>query len=288
MGKEGDLWDDSALINAFEDAISKYKKMHEMEQYDSSRERGKVRGSSKEGLSTFVEGSQEYGSHPGAYDNSNAASSATTNLEETSTKPRKVDFSNGQHVDNAFQEYSDTQGSGDYYQLLKQYYELEEQRQKILQQLQSYSSWNYHSSGMQGGTSHAYQEYPASTTQYSYPDVISACCPYFGQCVVAPCFVGGTCLDKTCGKTSGQGHNGKSASPEDGDIVKTAMGAADRAISSLMTKCSEKTADKHEEQLDQSMTSETDLTVVFNAWYSAGFYTGKYLTERSAARKQHG
>ena len=25
MGKEGDLWDDSALINAFDTAISKYK-----------------------------------------------------------------------------------------------------------------------------------------------------------------------------------------------------------------------------------------------------------------------
>lgn len=25
MGKEGDLWDDSALIQAFDDAISKYK-----------------------------------------------------------------------------------------------------------------------------------------------------------------------------------------------------------------------------------------------------------------------
>jgi hypothetical protein len=25
MGKEGELWDDSALINAFDDAMSKYK-----------------------------------------------------------------------------------------------------------------------------------------------------------------------------------------------------------------------------------------------------------------------
>ncbi|XVF11106.1 hypothetical protein REPUB_Repub07fG0240400 [Reevesia pubescens] len=28
MGKEGELWDDSALIDAFDNAMFKYKKMH--------------------------------------------------------------------------------------------------------------------------------------------------------------------------------------------------------------------------------------------------------------------
>lgn len=27
----------------------------------------------------------------------------------------------------------------------------------------------------------------------------------------------------------------------------------------------------------ESTSSETDLTAVLNAWYSAGFYTGKYV-----------
>lgn len=37
--------------------------------------------------------------------------------------------------------------------------------------------------------------------------------------------------------------------------------------------------EKHDEKNDGEITlsacSETDLTVVLNAWYSAGFYTGK-------------
>jgi hypothetical protein len=33
--------------------------------------------------------------------------------------------------------------------------------------------------------------------------------------------------------------------------------------------------EKTEREIAQSTSSETDLTVVLNAWYSAGFYTGK-------------
>lgn len=35
--------------------------------------------------------------------------------------------------------------------------------------------------------------------------------------------------------------------------------------------------EKNKSELDQHNGSETDLTVVLNAWYSAGFYTGKYV-----------
>jgi hypothetical protein len=31
----------------------------------------------------------------------------------------------------------------------------------------------------------------------------------------------------------------------------------------------------NEGEITQNTSSETDLTVVLNAWYSAGFYTGK-------------
>ncbi|CAK9146042.1 unnamed protein product [Ilex paraguariensis] len=55
MGKEGDLWDDSALINAFDDAISKYKKMHSTRGHNSSVEGGKGVSSKEQNLSELVD-----------------------------------------------------------------------------------------------------------------------------------------------------------------------------------------------------------------------------------------
>ncbi|XP_057467496.1 uncharacterized protein LOC130756890 isoform X1 [Actinidia eriantha] len=302
MGKDGDLWDDSALINAFDHAISKYKMMHGRGPHDNTKEEENALGNTEERLSTLGDGSYEAKRHAQADDNSNVASNTTTELGETYDLPGSekdhivdsfaqecnVDLSSGQHTQDALQDYSNTQGAGDYTQLLNQYYVLEEQRQKILQQLQQFGSWDYQGSSGQWGTCSASQEYKLPTNQTSFPAVVSSCCPYACQCLVAPCSFGGTCVGKTCDATSGIGHNGKSPSFEDGDIIKTAMEAAERAISSLKTKTSEKGEESHEGQLEQRAICETDLTVVFNAWYSAGFHTGKYLAEQSIAKKRHG
>lgn len=304
MGKkEGDLWDDSALLNAFDDAISKYKIMHGRGQNDSSKEGEKVVCNTGESLATLVDGSHNAARHAGADDNNNVASNTTTELGETNDLPQNktnhvvdsftqepnVDLSYGQHTQDTLQHYSNTQGAGDYTQLLNQYYELEEQRQKVLQQLQQFGGWDYQGSGsnVQWGTGSASQEHPVPTSQASYPAVVSSYCPYGCQCLVAPCSLGGTYAGKTCDATSGIDHNGKLTSSENGDIIKTAMGAAESALSSLKIKTSEKGEERHEGQLEQSAISETDLTVVFNAWYSAGFYTGKYLAEQSIAKKRH-
>ncbi|KAL6985714.1 hypothetical protein U1Q18_019088 [Sarracenia purpurea var. burkii] len=295
MGQKGDLWDDSALINAFDDAISKYKRMHGREQHDSSKEGANT----EESLSTLIDESNEVKRHGQADDNINVKSTTTAELGEINDPPvnkenhvmdsyaqeSNLDSSSGQH---ALQGYSKTQGAGDYSQLLNQYYELEEQRQKILLQLQQFDSSDYQGSSAQWGTCQASQEHPGPTCQSSYPTVVSSCCPYACQCLVAPCAFGGTCAGMTCDATSAMGHNGKSTSFEDGDIIKTAVGAAERALSSLKLNGSEQGEERPEGQLEQTSISETDLTVVFNAWYSAGFYTGKYLAEQSIAKKRHG
>lgn len=288
MGKEGDLWDDSALIDAFNDAISNYKTMHGKEQNDSSKGSG-GEVSNIESLSTFVDGSHEARRPAHADDSRNVASNTTAVLSETSdlledqknhipgsfAQEPNVSTS-GQDSEDVNQDYKNSEGAGDYTQLLNQYYEIEEQRQKILQQLQQFGSWDYQGSSVQW-------EQPVSTSQSSYPAAVASCCPYVGQCLVAPCSLGGTCVEAS----SGLGHNGKSPSFEDGDITKTAMGAVERALSSLKTKASEKAEENHEGQAEQSAIRETDLTDVFSAWYSAGFYTGKYLAEQSTAKKRH-
>ncbi|KAA8522008.1 hypothetical protein F0562_012678 [Nyssa sinensis] len=302
MAKEGDLWDDSALINAFDDAISKYKMMHGKGHRDSSTEGGKVINSTEENLSAIADESPEDKRHIEADDNSNAASNITTEMGGSNNPPVEenhsvnlyapqpyMDASNGQQAQDPHHGYSNTQDAENYTQLLNQYYELEEQRQKILQQLQLFGSWNYQGSGssVHWGTCSASQEHQVPTTQTSYPAVICSCCPYASQCLVAPCSFAGTCVGKTCNATSVIGCDGKSFSREDGDIVKTAVGAAERALSSLKMSTPEKKEEK-DGQLAQGAGSETDVTDVLNAWYSAGFYTGKYLVEQSIAKKHHG
>lgn len=317
MGKEGDLWDDSALINAFDDAVSKYKVMHGKKNRDTSTEGGEFVGGTGENASADVNQTHDF--RRDADEKSNVASSTATDLGETSKfspvkenhcvdssapAERCMDSSNvhlqdAQHVINGC---SYSYGTEDYNQLLSQYYELEEKRQKILEQLHQYGGWNYQysgegsGSGVQWGSCSTSQEHPLCASQVSHPNVICSCCPYVCQCLVAPCpSLDGTCVGKTCTDTSSVAMvPGRPCLLEDGDIVKTAMGAAERAISSMRTKISgdsningEKEKEIKEGETTQSGNPETDLTVVLNAWYSAGFYTGKYLTEQSIAKKGH-
>ncbi|KAJ6308444.1 hypothetical protein OIU76_018098 [Salix suchowensis] len=194
-------------------------------------------------------------------------------------------------------------GTEDYNQLLNQYYELEEKRQMILQQLNVYYQYPVDDSGSGGywGTCSASQDQLVAATQASLTPLICSCCPYACHCSVAPCSsfssctLGGTSLGKACADSSPMMNPGKSFPPMDDDIVKTAMDAAERAMSSMTMNApavkSDTEGNKAEKSEDnggeitQNTSSETDLTVVLNAWYSAGFYTGKYLTERSIAKK---
>ncbi|XVF11107.1 hypothetical protein REPUB_Repub07fG0240500 [Reevesia pubescens] len=190
---------------------------------------------------------------------------------------------------------SDLQGAHDYNQLLSQYYEVEDKRQKILQQLQQFGSSNYqysaegYSAAAQWGTYSTSQQYQTPTSQASHSTVVCSCCPYVCQSLVTPCTsysccsLGGTCVGKTSNEPNGAMAHGNLSTVIDSDIVKTAMGAAEKAISSMTTKAStnpnvneeNKEEKDGEGEMNQSTSCETDLTVLLNAWYSAGFYTGK-------------
>lgn len=326
MGKEGELWDDSVLINAFDDAMSKYKKMHGKKRIqDKSTDGGKFGGGTEDENASAITRVDESldGTVKEADENSNVISNTVTELEETENlAPAKlnncvdslgpepyVDPSNGGvHAQTLSGLYS--HGAEDYNQLLGQYYELEEKRQRILQQLNLHGGYNYQypaegsGSGGYWGTCSASQDQSVAATQASPSPLICSCCPYACHCSVAPCSsfssctFGGTYLGKACTDSSAMMNPGKSFPPIDDDIVKTAMDAAERAISSMTMNTpvvnsdiegnkAEKRKD-NEGEITQNTSSETDLTVVLNAWYSAGFYTGKYLTERSIAKKWHG
>ncbi|XWS62207.1 hypothetical protein CRYUN_Cryun07bG0190900 [Craigia yunnanensis] len=310
MGKEGELWDDSALIDAFDNAMSKYKKMH-----------GKK--NSEANVSVVVDQTgDETIKHRDAGENRNATLNIGTEMDEakdlqpvkendivhSQTPEPYINSSTSlpmQDKQDGNKGYSDLQGAQDYNQLLGQYYEVEDKRQKILQQLQQFGSWNYPcsaegcSAAAQWGTSCTSQEYPIPRNQASHSTVVCSCCPYVCQSLVNPCTsypccsLGGTCVGKTSTEPNGAMAYGNLPTVINCDIVKTAMGAAEEAISCMTTKASfnpngEENKEKKDDEgkMNQSTSCETDLTVLLNAWYSAGFYTGKYLMEQSIARKR--
>ncbi|KAJ7953405.1 Survival motor neuron [Quillaja saponaria] len=318
MGKEGDLWDDSALINAFDDAISQYKIMHSKKNHDTPPEGEKVTGSSEKDDSNNDSG--DLVTKRDADEKSNDTSTAAHEVGEArnvsslkennyagSHEPSPpVDASNGIHIQDtqdAQKGYPYSQDGNDYDQLLGQYYELEEKRQKILEQLNQFGGWNYHypaggsNSGVQCSNS---QEHLVQACQVSHPNIICSCCPYFCQSSVAPCMSctgcplgGGTCVGKPSDDSVTMGP-ANSSTYEDGKIVRTAMGAAEKALSTIRTNFSgdsnineEKEKEKVKQETGQCTGSETDLSAVLNAWYSAGFYTGKYLAEQSIANRRH-
>uniref|UniRef100_A0A2P2KJX3 Uncharacterized protein At1g32220ic isoform X2 n=1 Tax=Rhizophora mucronata TaxID=61149 RepID=A0A2P2KJX3_RHIMU len=311
MGKEGELWDDSALLNAFDDAMSKYKKMHGKKKQDIAPDGGKVAGSAWETVSATnapTDGTaiREAGENSKAVSNimtevGKSKSSAT--LEENhgseSIGPGPyIDPSNGTNVQSV-DGYSYVQGAEDYNQLLNQYYELEEKRQSILQQLQQFGGYNYQGLensgyGLQLGTSSTSQDYhvPANQASCSTVNCSYCCCacPCSVPSCTSACSMCTTHVSKTCTDSSVTVGPKESGALIDGDIVKTALGAAEKAISSMKMKTSVdagvegNTGQDKRKDSDEEMR-QTDLSIVLNAWYSAGFYTGKYLTEQSITKK---
>ncbi|KNA11870.1 hypothetical protein SOVF_131090 isoform A [Spinacia oleracea] len=319
MGKDGELWDDSALVNAFDEAISKYKKMHKKGyKQNPNTATADVKTSSSD-APTVIDATQELSSNPEKLDEGIDSSSRAipeveeTKCLETDNKGNEVADSEvpGEHalgssslpLQDQSQNYSTSLDMDEYNQLYKQYYEVEEQRQNILQKLQNFSNYYAYESnpsevpvsGLQWGPHSATQgqEYQSSTCQLPCGTMVVSCCPCACQssmasCSSLPCPLAGVSASTPCVNSLETNDLKKHPTVEDADIVKTAMGAAEKAISILKNKTSDsKEENKINDAAEQSANSGTDLSIVLNAWYSAGFYTGKYLTEQSLAKKQH-
>lgn len=129
----------------------------------------------------------------------------------------------------------------DYNQLLNKYYEIEDQRQNILHQLNQFSYLNYQNPVSGTSTSEEYQE--SLTQPY---DTVTCHCSYGCQNWVVPCCSlpasssGLTCTDRSCGTISKGAPKGNSISHEEPDFVEMALDAAKRALSSLTQEASTK------------------------------------------------
>ncbi|XP_030533713.1 uncharacterized protein LOC115743177 [Rhodamnia argentea] len=316
MANEGDLWDDSALINAFDDAMSKYKLMHGQKNSNASKgvevvdEQEKSISSPGQGNHITMREEPEHAVASNCAEVPGEAKNDPSVNEnpcvDVLAEGSHPDSSNGMPVQDTIEALSYSQGVEGYDQLLAEYYELEQKREKVLQLLHQYGDWNYQFPQDATGaapsapwtTATAAIE-PCVPSGHTYP-VGSSCCPCVCQSFVAPCPVytcsfGKTCVGQICNGAPSTSH--QKAPVEDSDITRTAIEAAEKAISSL--KIGRSTGEesgsgylsgkekKPEVETLQSESSETDLSVVLNAWYSAGFYTGKYLVERSVREKRH-
>ncbi|GMH09182.1 hypothetical protein Nepgr_011022 [Nepenthes gracilis] len=261
MAKKSGLWDDSALVNAFEEAMSNYKKKHIEGYMENSTADEEVKSNSRD-ASSMIDQGQEVKSHVETGDESSLGSHMAEEMrpakdsatdegnENVASQDPGEQGSNLNPMPDMFQSYPSSQDIENYNELYRHYYELEEQRKKILQKLQQFGTWNhsYHgeSSGscMQWGTA-PLQEHQSYTSQASQQNFPFSCCPYVCQCSIAPCTslapcsFSGACAGTLCNDTPLAIGVGKKSVLEDAGVVATAMGAAEKAISMLKEKTSD-------------------------------------------------
>ncbi|KAE9596917.1 hypothetical protein Lal_00007573 [Lupinus albus] len=313
MGKEGDLWDDSALINAFDHAISTYKKMGGYKKKDSSAERERVMDSGTGLIDSNVEFPNYHTTRdvdkkrnipaidaPNSGENPYVPKLEENHVAQSQVDQPHLDSTSSQDIQNVHNSYAYAQVADDYNQLVTKYYDLEEKRLKVLEQLNQYGGLNYQYVTTASGAGVPYsnsQDYSKSAYQFSDPNVGCTCCSCYSECLTAPCtsvpgcFLGGSRAGKLRDSHSVEMDHKMLSPCEDDEIHKLAMGAVEKALSSIRTVSGDSSANEEKEnssfEPEQINGSETDLTAVLNAWYSAGLYTGKYLVEQSIANKRH-
>ncbi|XP_038982304.1 uncharacterized protein LOC103717118 isoform X2 [Phoenix dactylifera] len=359
MGKGTDLWDDSALINAFDHAMATYKAMHTEEYQGNFLKEGKQTTESNKDEPVHAEKTTEQIEPDDDINNINSGAaevhvSCCSNEVTAEDLPDQKDnlgmdfhatesypYSSGAlYTDGKIDGYS-VQQSTEFNELLRQYYELEEKKQKIVEQLQDTNYLNYQTTA-QSFTSQMHdvpasnacnaseyaRQHPCSLCSCHYLAVpISACAigglssegygccpPWIASCSVSPAnlFPGAQCPAQsgTCSiGASCSMDPAKQSTYADDEVVKAGMIAAERTINSMKTEISatsnicedfldmaiagkvplgkEMGKDKsensgiQERKGSESIGPETDLACVLNAWYSAGFHTGRYLLEQS-------
>ncbi|XP_042408747.1 uncharacterized protein LOC121998071 [Zingiber officinale] len=346
MGKGHELWDDSALIDAFDRSMTTYKKMHKESYPDHSFADENNASESNHDEALHSENSTRKGEHNVDQENliTNVAETCMPYYQDVSTNevlqsqetlcanicaPELKPHFSETTVASGEASYGNDQRSIEYNDLLNQYYELEEKRQQVLQQLQHAYYW-YPQNLAQSGEYQA-EKVPPNHASENFPQhPCSWCSRHCVTVPVIPAACASCCASSghsySCSQgcpslapaqlSDGQGHTQsglcsigpsctvdvlKKISPTDDTPVKIGMMTAEKILSSVKSKISldsvlcgenvgkdkEKTSGEHEFKASTSSDIEqnSDLVTVFSAWYSAGFHTGRYLSEQSWRNK---
>ncbi|XP_062219994.1 uncharacterized protein LOC133919576 isoform X1 [Phragmites australis] len=332
MGKGGELWDDSALVDAFDRAVATFKAMHGKNTQATPCENEKPEHASaaaeEEETDEHREKDDNYNKIPcGAMETLQEPSEESKTIEQApplqETDPgieiHASEFKTlSSDATDADRNVSSSQ-QGEHTELLRRYYELEEQSRNVLQQLQQTNYWNY----KEPEYASMYQQQQAPAYNGTAPDphsctAQSSCCYWNVPLVSVSCCSagqpsgssdsvppnGGCSVSLTCDQCPGAsttyttGANfmqpPTTVSTNDDQVTKVAMMTTEGAFNFMRSTISGDPASQRKEtETGKESTSmgmwpnfdttgaDSDLAVVLNAWYAAGFYTGRYLMQES-------
>lgn len=347
MGKGGELWDDSALVDAFDHAVSTFKAMHGKNNLAASSEKqesedvtasvdaaaGEESVSEKQEPEHVIASADEQLEKAGNLTNlpadqteapqhpceeiktiEQAPLQATDLGKEANVSESKTCSSD---ITDTERRDSSNQQTWDYNELLRKYYELEVQSQKVLEQLHQTNYWNYQIPGQ----SSAYQQqqvpaYSATAPDPNYSTAHPPCCSLNVPMVSISCCStgqqsadstsmppsGGCSISLTCDQcpgASGTYPTGATfmqfptkVSANDDQVGKAAMMTAEGAMNFIKSSISGDpgsfASETGKQNTNVGMTpnfdttgADSDLAVVLNAWYTAGFHTGRYVMQQS-------
>ncbi|XP_040377333.1 uncharacterized protein LOC102701791 [Oryza brachyantha] len=346
MGKGSELWDDSALVDAFDHAVATFKATHGKgtqatpSENEEPEDPSAAAPAGEEPILTEVatepiekDGSQTElpceasetpcQTHEERKPTEQAPLQGTDLEKETHFSEPKMHASD---ATDAEQKDTSDQQTWDYNELVKKYYELEEQSRKVLEQLHQTNYWSYQVPGQ----SSVYQQVQVPAYSATAPDLhsstiqnpyccanvplVSVSCCSTGQTSGASCMQpsGGCSISLTCDQCPGTStaySTGASCmqQPEkvstDGDqVAKAAIMTAEGAMNFMRSTISgdsgtfprvdtasgkEGTTMGMNPNFD-TVGADSDLAVVLNAWYAAGFYTGRYLMQQSMKNSRQG
>ncbi|KAJ1702845.1 hypothetical protein LUZ63_002624 [Rhynchospora breviuscula] len=270
MGKGQELWDDSALVDAFDRAVASFK--------EAQSQAGVSAEEDKE-ITHLVEDVYEY-------TNFNSSDGLTYPNEKAARKEEIHD-----------EEPVKGNDVNSYDELLKQYYELEEKRQAVLRQLYTHPS--YYNQTVEPDAYNPTPEPSAQNPQTLNPVCVGYCLPV----PVEPLTGGNSCgpwkscssACQTCDKCPvkcasytpamecSTSLTKQSSNVDHSMDFKKGMLAAESAMRVINANISGKESETVgiNECLQGIGTSDADLVPVLNAWYSAGFHTARYLLGKS-------
>ncbi|TVU28097.1 hypothetical protein EJB05_19606 [Eragrostis curvula] len=360
MGKGGDLWDDSALVDAFDRAVATFKTMHgknaqatpcQKEKPDPPAAEGEekpVSAEAKDENSLFDDVRQPSTScafPKRKKDNStDIPCDSTETLQQRSEESKTTEQAPIQETDPGKEvhvsESNKTLSSnltdvdrnvsasqeGEHNELLRRYYELEEQSRNVLQQLQQTNYWDsqapYYASTYQHPQVPAY----SATAQDPHSSAAQSSCCYWNCPVVSVsccsasqpsasssgCSVSLTCRYDIVDFSGDQCPGASTTCPtganfmqpptnlptNDDQVTKAAMMTAEGAFNFLRDTISgDPASQKKESETGKESPSigvlpnfditgaDSDLAAVLNAWFAAGFYTGRYLAQQQSNKK---
>lgn len=310
-GKGAELWDDSALITAFDAAMTSYKEMHaecsgrvldnEKDDRDSKESDTVLTEKAKSGRQIESEGN-----NLDVEDNTKETCTPSCNNAAATNDPFTREYDVGANlcvpefnppvisehscVNPKFDGYSYHQ-SLNYDELLKQYNELEHRKEKIVEQLWQANYWNYQTqvqcpasqqqqiSVSSGSELAPNSSCPWCTCQRPMVSVLPvgyACCPQHILC----------CSGSQVQQEAGVQTDDRAV--ETGSMpVELLRDSVERDLSRA-SNLDEETKKREDDASGKDLSStnqKTNLISVINAWYWAGYHTGRYLLEQEQSDK---